>query len=298
MLKAARRLAGALRLARATYVKCRREGRVASTAEVTHGAWRDGSTAAGVPRWRCRCCGRRFNSLTGTVLEHCRKPLPAWVSFIRLMRHSFPVECAAKLCGVTHKSAFEWRHRVLATVSGYQDRIVLRDTVWIDETHINDTDLSKGYGQARKRGLSRQKPYVCVANDVHENPVAVVCGRGKPSSTRVRKAMGVRIAPGSLLIHDLERAHGALVKERGLESEVHRADVNDPVYLERMEMVNDLYSWLKRYLWRFTGMSPRNLRARLDWYVNLFRVNQTRERWNPTARVVRHILMADATYRS
>lgn len=98
------------------------------------GAWRDGSTAAGVPRWRCRCCGRRFNSLTGTVLEHCRKPLPAWVSFIRLMRHNVPVECAAEMCGVTHKTAFEWRHRVLATVSGYQDRIVLRDTVWVDET--------------------------------------------------------------------------------------------------------------------------------------------------------------------
>ena len=38
------------------------------------GTWRDGSTAAGVPRWRCRCCGRRFTSLTGTILEHCRKP--------------------------------------------------------------------------------------------------------------------------------------------------------------------------------------------------------------------------------
>lgn len=35
------------------------------------GAWRDGSTAAGVPRWRCRCCGWRFTSLTGTVFEHC-----------------------------------------------------------------------------------------------------------------------------------------------------------------------------------------------------------------------------------
>lgn len=45
-----------------------------------------------------------------------------------------PVECAAEMCGVTHKTAFEWRHRVLATVSGYQDRIVLRDTVWVDET--------------------------------------------------------------------------------------------------------------------------------------------------------------------
>lgn len=93
------------------------------------GARREGSTAAGVPRWRCRSCGRRFTSLTGTVLEHCRKPLPVLVSFIRLMRHDVPVECAAEPCGVTRKTAFEWRHCVLATVSGYQDRIVPRDTV-------------------------------------------------------------------------------------------------------------------------------------------------------------------------
>lgn len=68
--------------------------------------------------------------------------------------------------------------------------------------------------------------------------------------------MGGRIAPGSLLIHDLERAHGVLVRDGGLESEAHRAEVNDPVYLERMEMVNDLCSWLKRYLWRFTEIPP------------------------------------------
>ena len=128
------------------------------------GAWRNGSTAAGVSRWRCRCCGRRFISPTGTVLEHCRKPLPVWISFIRPMRHNVPVECTAELCGVTHKTAFEWRHRALATVSGYQDRILLRDTVWVDETYINCTDLSKGYGQARKRGLSRQK--LCILYSV------------------------------------------------------------------------------------------------------------------------------------
>ena len=173
------------------------------------GAWRDGSAAVGVSRWRCRCCGRRLTSLTGTVLEYGRKSLATWVSFIRLMRHNVPVECAAELCGVTRETAFEWRHHALATVSGYQERIVLRDTVWVDVIRINDTDLSKGYGQARKRGLSRQKLCICVAIDVHKNPVAVVCGHGKPSSARVRKAMGGRIAPESLLIHDLKRAHGA-----------------------------------------------------------------------------------------
>ena len=92
---------------------------------------------------------------------------------------------------------------MLATESGYQDRIELRDTVWVDESHINGTDISKGYG------LSRQKLCICIAINVHKNPVAVVCGHGKPSSARVRKAMGGRIAPESLLIHDLDRAHGA-----------------------------------------------------------------------------------------
>ena len=65
-----------------------------------------------------------------------------------------------------------------------------------------------------------------------------------------------------------------------------------------MEVVNDPCSWLKRYLWRFTGMSPRNLQAHLNWYDFLFRVNQARNRWDPTARVARRILMVDATYRS
>lgn len=45
------------------------------------------------------------------------------------MRHNVPVECATELCGVTHKTAFEWRYSVLATVSDYLDRIVLCGTV-------------------------------------------------------------------------------------------------------------------------------------------------------------------------
>ena len=55
---------------------------------------------------------------------------------------------------------------------------------------------------------------------------------------RCRDEIGGGIAPGSLLIHDPERAHNALVRDGGLEIE-HIANVNDPVYLERMEMVKD-----------------------------------------------------------
>ena len=75
-----------------------------------------------------------------------------------------------------------------------RDWSISADYIWLNYSGAN----------TRKRGLSRQKLCICVAIDIHKNPVEVVCGHGKPSSARVRDAMGGRIVPGSLLIHDLK----------------------------------------------------------------------------------------------
>lgn len=150
------------------------------------GAWRDSFIAAGVSKWRRRCRGRRFTSPGDIVLERCRKPLPAWVSSIRLMRHNISVECAAELFGVTHKTAFEWRHRVLATVSGYQDRTVLRDTVWVDESYINDTTSPRATGSPASAAYSTRDSAPASPSTFKMNPDAVACGHGKLSSARMR----------------------------------------------------------------------------------------------------------------
>lgn len=260
--------------------------------------WRDGLAPSGAQRWRCPSCGARFTSLTGTVLENCKKPLATRVDFIRLTTFAVPLDACAEMCRISRQTAWEWRHRLLAAVDGCQDRIVLRGRVWIDETHANDTDPSHGYGQARKRGLSGQKICVAVGVDARKEPVAVACGHGKPSSARIRKAMKARVAEGSTLVHDRERAHNALVRENSLEDESCRADVRDPAYLEAMALVNSLCSWIKRYLWRFAGMGPANLQSYLNLYVYLFRVKRDDGRWPGIARVVRHLLMTGARFRS
>ena len=105
-----------------------------------------------------------------------------------------------------------------------------------------------------------------------------------------------------------ERAHGAKrpASDRlwaaaalaTLVDEPHKADVRDPVYLEAMALVNNLCSWLKRYLWRFTGMDPDKLQSYLNVYVYLFRVKRDDERWPKIARVVRHLFATDARFRS
>jgi transposase-like protein len=259
---------------------------------------KDGRSPSGLQRYRCAACATRFSSLTGTVLERCKKDLPTWIDFINLMRFNVPLDAIAEICQVTHQTAFEWRHRVFATVSSYQDRLVLKDRIWIDETYINDTDLTRGYGQARKRGLSKQKICIAVAIDVHKNPVAVVCGHGKPSSKRIKDGLLAHIAQGSVIVHDKEKAHNALIKAAKCSEEAYKADVRDPLYVECMALVNNLCSWLKRYLWRFTGMKPVNLQSYLNWYVYLFRVNAARGKWPETERVVRHLMMVDAYFRS
>lgn len=209
------------------------------------------------------------------------------MSFIRLALFAVPLDACAEACRISHQTAWEWRHRLFAAVEGHRDRIVLRGRVWVDEIYVDDVGLSKG-GRPRKRGLSKDKLCIAVGIDARKEPVAVVCGHGKPSTARIRAA----------LAHDRERAHGALVRENSLEDESYKADVRDPAYLEAMELVNDLCSWLKRYLWRFTGMDPANMQSYLDLYVYFFRVKRDDEKWPKIARVVRHLVMTEARFRS
>ena len=85
--------------------------------------WRDGSEPSGVRRWRCPRCGARFTSLTGTVLENCKRPLAAWVDFIRLALFAVPLDVCAEMCRISHQTAWEWRHRLFVCLIASKLRV-------------------------------------------------------------------------------------------------------------------------------------------------------------------------------
>jgi hypothetical protein len=201
------------------------------------------------------------------------------------------------MCEISHHTAFEWRHRVLATIDKYQKRLVLSNRVWLDETYITDSALLADPEWRSKRGLSNNKICIALAIDVFKNPIAVVCGNGKPTSKRITNALETHIAKGSTIVHDKEKSHRALVRAIGGVDEAYKADTKDPAYLEGMELINSLCSWLKRYLWRFPGMNPENLQSYLNWFVYLFRVRRDKEKWPKVERVVRHLMLAETTFR-
>ena len=259
---------------------------------------RDGRTPAGHQRWRCPACGTAFSALSATVLEYGKKELPTWERFITCMCYNAPIDLAAEVCGISHRTAYEWRHRVFATVDGYQDRLVLNGRIWIDEFYLSDSDIVRSAEFTQKRGLSKNKICVAVAIDAFKNAVVETCGHGKPSSKRINDALLAHIPPGSVIIHDKERSHRALVKAAKCTDEAYKADIADPAYLEAMKLVNNLCSWLRRYLFRFPGMKKDNLQSYLNWFVYLFRVRRDEEKWPKTARVLRHLLISNSHFRS
>ena len=118
----------------------------------------------------------RFRRPVRHHLRELQKDFATWVRFVRLMTWNVPVEAAAELCGgVTRRPHSVAPPRLYATVRGYQDRIVLRGAAyWIDEDHVNDTDLS------RVRAGPQARPVEGEAVHSHRHrrvktPVAFVC---------------------------------------------------------------------------------------------------------------------------
>jgi hypothetical protein len=134
-----------------------------------------------------------------------------------------------------------------------------------------------------------------VAIDEHKEVFASISGHGKPTSKRILKSLENHIEPGSTIVHDGERSHNLLIKTLGCKSEVYIADLEDPKYLSQMKLINNLCSWIKRYIYRFIGMRKVNLQSYLNWFVYLFRGKAADDTWPAVPRILRHLVLTDTT---
>lgn len=257
---------------------------------------RNGHTPDGKRRYVCRECGRSFTILTNSIFHSTNKSFDAWASYLVMMTYNVPLEMTEEIEGISHPTALLWRHKIFETVNGYQDRLVLHGRVWLDETYVYDSRILHEDGFKKKRGLSKDLICIVVAIDTNGNAYAVICGHGKPSATRIYKAMKDHIKPGSTIVHDGERAHNYLIQRLRCKNEKYIAD-NSPEYLKEMALINNMCAWLKRYLYRFIGMDLKYLQSYLNWFVYLYRVKQADEKWPKIPRILRHLILSEVTHK-
>ncbi len=138
---------------------------------------KDGFTPQGKQRYRCNEeDGSRFTLLSDSIFNSTKKSFETWERYLVLMTFNVPLEMTESLCHISHRTAMLWRKKVFKTVENYQEKTMLRDRVWIDETHVTDCETLKGENIEVKRGLSNQKLCITVVINQYKNVYAKIYG--------------------------------------------------------------------------------------------------------------------------
>jgi transposase-like protein len=70
----------------------------------------------GSQRYRCRSCGRTFNSLTGTSCARLRRA-ELWIDYRAAIVEQLSIRQAANRCGINPSTAVRWRRRLARPIS-------------------------------------------------------------------------------------------------------------------------------------------------------------------------------------
>jgi transposase-like protein len=225
----------------------------------------------GLPRYRCKSCGKTFNLLTGTPLAHLRHH-ECWGSYAQALVDGLSVRKAAQHCGVHKDTAFRWRHRFL-TLPAKAEPAILEGIVEADETyflesHKGERHLSrpprKRGGTATKRGLSEEQIPVLIARDRSRTTFDAVLPQA--DSAALETILGPVIQQDAVLCSDGSAIYRRFTRKARLE---HRPinlsagiRVQSPFHIQN---VNAYDSRLKGWMARFHGVATKYLANHLGW---------------------------------
>lgn len=230
----------------------------------------DGHDKRGIRRYECKSCGRKFRPLTGTLFDSAKIPVSEWIEFWMHIFENHSVSSSANDNRNNEKTGRYWLWKGFSALSSSQDGKVLSGRVYADEKFLTESrgKLCLLDGGKRPRGLSRNKICVFVATD-GVRIVAVANGKGKPSAKRCLEALGGHIAPGSILVHDGEKSHNALIRRLSLKSEVHPTaetkgmrDKDNP-----LETVNRVHAKMARFFEAHGSYARENVQGWLNVFV-------------------------------
>lgn len=243
--------------------------------------------ANGLQRFKCKACGRTFNSLTGTPLARLRLK-DRWLAYFECMRDAAcTVKSAAEKVQVHATTSFRWRHRFLKWTK-FDRPARLVGIVEADDAYLLESE--KGSRQLRrtprhrggvaskqgKRGLSADLVNIVLARDRDGKTIDFVAGRGALKTAALHEKLLPKLAPDVLLVSDANAAFKKFAREARIE---HRS-VNlrpggrgDTVF--HVQNVNAYHSRFKGWLHHFRGVATAYLENYLGWRwaIDLDRIN-------------------------
>lgn len=238
---------------------------------------RFGKTKQGTQRYCCKDCGKTFTATTGTLFSHSRRPA-LLRQYLECMNLHLSLRKTAKVCGISLKTSFTMRHRILDALSSANTESRLDGIVEADETFL---DLSfkgnhsrgnfklprdphhRGHTQTQ-RGHSLHKVCLITAIDRESDTLIRVSNLGVPTAGDLSDTLHASMPAGTTLCTDQASGYIALAQQESVNLvQLRGGRIKYGLY--HIQNVNQLHSSLKAFLRPFHGVSTKYLPNYMTW---------------------------------
>ena len=247
-----------------------------------------GKDKNGKQRYKCKSCGATFTETSCSALSHTRHSEIVWETYIHLLLTGASLEECAFQCGISVRTAFIWRHKILMILQQDQSNRIMAGIIEADETYFPIS--YKGNHKKSKRFVMPREAY-CRGSDNRSNNVPKACvmcaverngqsysevlGDGQSTTKMVNYAFEKRVAPDSIMLTDGGRAmYNYFSKKKDVDLITLKSSMSgshnggDPEIrgIYHIQTVNNFHTRLRRFLRRHNGVSTKYL----NHYVGLF----------------------------
>lgn len=227
-----------------------------------------GKTSNGIQLYYCKKCNKRFTVTTNTIFQNHKVSITEWIDFLLDLFNYGSTTLISKVNKNSINTSIYWLHKTFLILESWQDNIVLKNDVYIDEMFYkvikSDIELKEG---KQFRGISRNQYCIGVGYDL-DNIIAKVECLGKTSKEKTLQAFFSHIEKESKLIHDDEKSHKELVKVLQLKSESYNSiwlktknDQENP-----LRPINHQCDLIRQFLNTHSGFSREDLQGYLNLY--------------------------------
>ena len=225
-----------------------------------------GRSAAGAQIRRCLSCGRSWTLSGNTLLSRHRLPLKALIRFLVNMLTWASVNEACKAAKISMKTGLYWLQKVFIALRGYQDGIELGGTVYLDDKFIDVEASGKAKSPRGSLMLGDNQWNVAIGKSGRAR-LLILQGKSKSSDRRLLKTWSGRIAKGSRLITDGDKAYGLLANKLELSWTRVKFVYRHGEQCPELQPINTLASNVERWFQIHCGITKTA--ERIQDYLNL-----------------------------
>lgn len=231
-----------------------------------------GRTQAGIQRYLCKTCKRKFTPLTNTIFEAKKIPITEWIEYLIYLFEFHSIRTSARDNRNSESTGKYWLIKIFEVLKDIQNDVLLEGKIYLDETYFPVIKSKEITNNGKKlRGISRNKIGVAVAFDEKGNYLLAVEYTSKPSDTSTWRTLGRHIKKGSHLIHDGEKSHGVLIRKLGLTETVYTSEMTKGMEDKDnpLDPINKIHDLAKRFMKAHGGYDRDNLQdwMNLVWFI-------------------------------